>query len=200
MTEQEFDITKISNDELLLEVERQSEGQPSRFSYSMEWVRRVGLKLVKIEQLDDAMRRGYDKRWPSFVERFNNGELFGCQWFDFSSMLMASEEEVAKDTATWALVHHTAEALGKISTPEFTAMLDFAGTRISMTHSRRRAIIQPGSGGFFKPTLSKEALDSIEQARQRFDALVEKHGWWWATGDARLREERKEEYAKRAAS
>lgn len=189
-----MDVSQVSNEELLAEIERQAAGEVPAFDYGSEWLRRLGAKKLKLEQFDEALAKGYAKCWPTYVRRFQSGELFGCQWFDFTSMLMATEAEVETDQKTWTIVQQTAMATDNAGSDAFKDMAVFAASRVAMPFKRRAALIQTGSGGLYKPSLSKETLDSIESARKRFDALRDERKWWWATSSPPEREKLKEQY------
>ncbi len=188
----ELDVEKLTNAELLEEVERQAAGEPARFAYSSEWLKRLMEKKAKPEDFDAALVKGYRQKLPKMLEAFKKGELFGCQGLDFTSMLMCKEAEVDHDMALWNSVDTMLHVQGLGETLEHNELFDFARTRVTLNFKTRRSFLE--ENGVPKLELGEAKAKAKEAMRKEFERVGVQWKWWWRTWDKIEQAKLKAEY------
>lgn len=190
------DLSNVSNEELMAAAERDAAGEERTIQWNTEFIRRCHTEVMKVnaagepdgrwpkmkvEDLDAALQRGYAKHWPAMVKAFKDGEYFGCQHFDFGSMLLATEEEIIQDERKWLLFDSTALAMGLGGSPELSEVRAFAFSRILMPHKNRQRYLD--SEGRLRPIagLTKEQQEGHERHRLKFEEAKQVWKWWWAS-------------------
>ncbi len=184
-----------TNGEILEEAERQAAGEPERFPWAVEWMRRVTAGEADPALLEEALRKGETRLWPTLVARFDEGELFGAQQLDFPSVLTLDQKEVEKDLRTWENVRAAARGAKQSDGPKIFEMRDFVMTRIGLDARIRRTVHDDGYRLRALASLPKGTQDWVASHRESFQRATDKYRWWWASPWLEERIQRRAEYA-----
>lgn len=205
-----MEASNASNEELMAAAEREAAGEPNDLRWNAEFVLRCQMMKLKVKtdreapdtyhdrmktrELDEAMQRGYSRRWFNFYPLFQEGKLFGCQHFDFASMLMAKEEEVAADLEVWRLVESAANTLGLVLDQHYLEMRAFAMSRVAMPYANRKRYLLPDGTFRALALMTKDNQELHERHRKSFEEVRVKYRWWWASPWVEERAKWKAEY------